>query len=63
MSRNRKFFLVADVAERVGKSTTLVANLADRGEIPMLGRPVRGVRIFDPDEIEELANRPACEAV
>ena len=55
MPKTKRYFLVADVAECVGKSTTLVANLADSGKIPMLGRSPRGVRIFDPEEIEKLA--------
>ncbi|HUY27220.1 MAG TPA: hypothetical protein VMV27_07335 [Candidatus Binataceae bacterium] len=52
---NKEILLAGDAAELLGCSASLVKQRADRGDLPLLGRSPRGVRVFDRAAIERLA--------
>jgi hypothetical protein len=52
-----EFMLASDAAKVIGCSPSAVVLYADRGRLPMLGRTVRGVRVFLRSEVEDFAAR------
>ena len=56
-----RVLLVGDVARLLKKSTTSIERLADCGQIRVLGRSPRNVRVFSAVEIEKLAASEGAE--
>jgi len=48
--------LASDAAREIGCSPSAVVLYADRGRLPMLGRTVRGVRVFLRSDVERFAS-------
>jgi hypothetical protein len=57
MRKPERLALPRDVARLLHCSAEQVCLLADRGEIPLLGRTSRGVRVFRLSDIERYSER------
>jgi hypothetical protein len=54
--------LPAEAARVLGCSKQLVSLLIDRGELPIVGRSVRGVRVMRLQDVQEFAARRRAES-
>jgi DNA-binding transcriptional MerR regulator len=57
MDFGHDLMLAADAARVIGCSPSAVVLYADSGRLPMLGRTVRGVRVFSRDDVERFRAR------
>jgi hypothetical protein len=53
--------LVRDAARVLGCSSELVSKLTDRGDLPVVGRTVRGVRVMRLADVERYAREQTSD--
>ena len=49
----REIILSGEAARRLGISQQRLAELADEGKVPSVGKTQEGFRLFDPNDIEK----------